>query len=632
MDDAKIIISEEMSSSYDSQIESLDLDLVDELYVNKIRQLGRENFLWHDSGTFDYYKLLKESSKFFNFKLPSQFDKIFISYKNAYVYWIYKSPLMEYVEDFFRVNLLKGGMFDRYKHLKEFFLKWVALSSKEDKKFYASSAITYIEKDLSKKNFLNQVIQAVILIYENSLHDPDKALSLLENAQKTIESVKIDDLYKEELIYLIRLHKGFLKLRENKPLSAINDFQDAAAIYPDSVTPKFHMAISNIKAGNYGDASQNFFDVVQNDLDRLGWAILTNKFAVFNYFLEHNTTQNIFSYPQEFSNLFDTIEGFVDENKGKGAIVVNHLRDRIQRFKELKMNSFYKDDIINNLAFLDKIAYGFNSVSDAIFCAVAPKLEEKFEKTVGLLGDSIKGFHFSEVESSLKIFETGLQDQGRYIERIKIELEEFKAKLQKKLNITIENYQQNISEHIGFFENRIENLHMVSSLDPKVSLKNNLNYNLILAIMIFLIGGFASYTSSSVTDISEFKSLISTVVATGLKWGSVSFFLGLIISFFIAGSVVLERSSQKQRLMQKITQLKNEKERVIEQLREEAKEREKSHADNLGKRMEIHKGRITELKKEFDQRQVELREEAHKKIQTEFDKLNELISVPLKIS
>ena len=121
MDDEKIILQEEMSSFPDIQDEYQEEDSVNDLFVNKFRLLGKENFQWTEAPFFDYYKLIKESSKFFNFKLPPQFDKIFISYKNAYVYWIYKSPLMDYVEDFFRINLLKGGKFDRYKHLKEFF-------------------------------------------------------------------------------------------------------------------------------------------------------------------------------------------------------------------------------------------------------------------------------------------------------------------------------------------------------------------------------------------------------------------------------------------------------------------------------------------------------------------------------
>ena len=631
MDDVKIILPEELDSSLVTQDEGPGEEIFDDLYVNKFRLLGKENFQWNEAPFFDYYKLIKDSSKFFNFKLPSQFDKIFISYKNAYVYWIYKSPLMDYVEDFFRVNLLKGGKFDRYKHLKEFFIKWVALRSKEDKKFYASSAITYIEKDLSKKNFFNQIIEAVILTYEESLHNPDKAVSILENVQRTIESVKMDDKHKEELFYLVRLYKGFLKLKEGQPLSAINDFNDALAIFPEAVTPKFHQAICNIHAGNESAAAANFFEIVQYDLDRLEWAITSNKFTIFTYFIEHNITQNVFSYPEEFSNLFDVVEGFIDENKSRGSIVVNHLRDRIQRLKELKMNSFYRDDFINNLAFLEKIAFSYNSVSDAMFCSVASKIEDKFDKTVGHLGSSIKELYYSDIQSSLKVFENGLQDQARNIERIKIEMEEFKAKLQKKLQASIENYEKNISEHLKFYEQRIENIHLVSSLDPKTSLKNSLNYNFILAIMIFLIGGFASYTSSSVTDISEFRGLISLVVLTGLKWGSVSFFIGLLISFFVAGSVVLERGTQKQRLIQKISMLKNEKERVINQLKEEAKERERNQLDSLNKRMEIHKGRIGELKKEYEERKIEMEEEVRSKIQTEFDKLNALITVPLSI-
>lgn len=295
------------------------------------------------------------------------------------------------------------------------------------------------------------------------------------------------------------------------------------------------------------------------------------------------------------------------------------------------MNNFYTDEIVANLAFLERIANNFSYVGDTLFSAASHLIEQKFEKTVGLLGAKISDHHFGEVDEQLKVFNHGLSEQQKSIERLNIELEEFKIRLDKKLKDSIATYEKNINANIKFLENKVENIHLIKGLDPKSSMKNNLNYNFILALMVFLIGGFASYSSNTIGDISEFKGMIAIVVMTGMKWASISFFIGIIITFFMAGSVILERGTHKQRIIQKVSLLKNEKERIIDRLKDEAREREQSQGGNLEKRIEIHKSRIVELKKEQGGRRDELQNKKKEVILTEFEKLNVLVSVPLKL-
>ncbi|MBU1101721.1 MAG: hypothetical protein KKA84_15095 [Bacteroidetes bacterium] len=630
MENEKIIIPE----AYGFNLATEDLDeekvLRNGLSANKLRMLGKENFRWTHSPFYDYYKMVKDSTRLFNFNLPAEFNKAFVSYQNAFIFWVYKSPLMGYVENYFQSTILKGARFDRYKHLKEFFIKWTVLRSREDKAFYASSAINYIEKDLNKKNFINQITQAVILTYEDSLHDPDKAMALFDTAQDTINSLKLEDIYKQELTYHIKMFKGFLKLKEEQPLSAATYFQDALSVFPGAISPKFHLALCEVLSDNLGEAAAYLDEVFQNDIDRLNFAISTNKFSVFVEFLEHNITKNVFDYV-EFAPLFDMIEGYVSENKSRGNVVVSVLRDKLQRFKDLKLNEFYSDEIVNNLAFLEKIAHNFSYVSDTLFCAASHHIEEKFEKTVALVGAKIRDFHYNAVDEQLKVFNHGLSEQQKSIDRLQDELEEFKIRLQKKLKDSIQTYEKNIDANIKFLEHKVENIHQISGLDPKTSMRNNLNYNFILALMVFLIGGFASYSSNTIGDISEFKDMISIVILTGLKWGSISFFIGIIISFFIAGSVLLERGTQKQRVIQKVGLLKNEKQRIVERLKDEAREREASQGGNLEKRIAIHRGRINELKNEQGGRRDELQAQIKDVILKDFEKLNTLISTPMKL-
>ena len=630
MENEKLIISEELDSMEGSPSSLDERELINESLFNKFRVLGKDNFRWEFSRSVDYYKLVKDSAKFYNFNLPENFNKIFISYRTAYLFWIYKSPLLDYLENFFRGSMLKGARFDRYKNLKEFFIKWAVIQSKEDRKFYATSAISFIEKDLSKRNFINQIYEAVILTYEDSLKDYDRALSLYEAAQKSLETVNLEQNHKSELVYLIRLFKGFLKLSESQPLSAASDFNDALSIFPEAVAPKFHLALCECLSGNTSEAKDRMMEVLEFDLNRLKYSIDTNKFPIFNYFLEHNITRNIFNYP-EMSDLFNVVEGIIDENRSRGTVGINSLRNRLLSFKECKINNFYTSEIVNNLTFLDKIAYNFTAITDTLFAAIIPAIDEKFGKTINLVGDSIKGYYYNEVEIALKVFANGIEEHSRKIEALKNDIKEYKAKIEKQLDSTIETYQKNVAQNIDFLEHRVENIEQVAGLNPKVSLKNNLNYSLILALMVFLIGGFASYAGNSISDISEFKGMISMVLATGLKWGSISFFIGVIISFFIAGSVALERTTQRQRIVHRISQLKNEKTRVIEQLKDEAKERQQTQSTNLEKRMAIHQSRIEELTNEENERKKELLEAAKEKIRNEFIVLNTLIRVPMNV-
>ena len=89
-------------------------------------------------------------------------------------------------------------------------------------------------------------------------------------------------------------------------------------------------------------------------------------------------------------------------------------------------------------------------------------------------------------------------------------------------------------------EQKIDDLPNIDRFNPRVSMSNNMTYNIVIAFVVFFIGGISGYSNKTVTDVSEFNSIFTFVFIAGSKWGAISFIIGVVISTIISGIILVE--------------------------------------------------------------------------------------------
>ncbi|MHB8931797.1 MAG: hypothetical protein ACYC5R_14470, partial [Melioribacteraceae bacterium] len=194
------------------------------------------------------------------------------------------------------------------------------------------------------------------------------------------------------------------------------------------------------------------------------------------------------------------------------------------------------------------------------------------------------------------------------------EIERYKAKSKENLSQSIQHINENFDIETRSLEQKINDLPNIDRFNPRMSLSNNMTYNIIIAFVVFFIGGIAGYSNKTVSDTSEFNSMFTFVLITGSKWGAISFVLGAVISTIMAGVILVERSDVRQKLVRKMNYLKIEKERLISDLKESTLQKEKVMCDNFNNSIVQHRKRAEELKVQKEEFERSLMKEAEEKI------------------
>ncbi len=595
-----------------------------DLLKARFRTLAKEYLQYDITDDEDLGRVLKENSRFFGFSLPAHVSEFFIKYEDAPVFWVYNSPLNIYLEDMLKGPGAQSISYANHKSIKDFYTKWVLIRSDSEKRYFASSTINQIEKKTSKDNFFYLILQGIILTYEKSLFNPVKAQELFSSALELINLVKINDVYKIELKYLVLLYFGFLFLKQDLITEAQAKFNEALEVKPFGITAKFYNTLMDTKIRSLILSEEIIREIYNFDLDRLGYAIENNSLNMLDYFLRRPVLSNLFFY-LDFSASLEVIETFLRDTRGSFVFDPEGIRIDINNFNNLNVSDYQDESIKKNLVFIETVIKNFTGTTNMLFLATSDKIEQKFLGTLETVYESVRQKYYGEIKEKLKIYDAEIYEKQTELNRITAEQEQSKNKLKEKLNSAINNVERSAAESVAVLEERINNIQMIKSLDPKNSFKNAMTYNLILSFTVFLMGGCAGYSNNFMGDIWKFDNLFSIVIVYGLKWALISFLIGLVVSLISAGSTMLEGSNYRQKLLRTITALKNEKDRKIEYLKKEGEQNEKLLVEKYTKNVEELRVYIENLKNEKMSRERELLEDAEKKIKDESGELEKLI-------
>ncbi len=560
--------------------------------------------------------ILRESYRFFRYTIPVNISEHFFRFEVAPLIWICESPLNKYLKDFYRHHFPIQNGVDQYKTITELYNKWLVNKQDAEKKYFALSIINFLDNYNSRSNFLSNIFGGIILSYEKSLFNPQRSIELFVKSKDIISKIKLSDNIKEELEYMLMLFSGYTYIFQQENEMAKNKFEDAVKLKSSGITAKFHLALMDMKLQDIEAAENYIKEIIHFDTERINFALENLSFNLFGYFIENAVINNIFYY-LDFSLVNEKIESLFSLIRISNEQIIKVLMNKFEVFKIIIEEKSFPDEIVRNINFIDKVLKKFNDSNNILYLNAGEKLKNKFTETVVNIKEDIKGKYYRTINEKVSAINEEIKGKAANIEVLKQELENRKNELKSKLSAGIAKIENKITQEIQNLEEEIKNLPFKPKLNPQTSFKHAMTYNIILSFMVFLMGGCAGYSNNFVHSVSELKDLISVSLVTGIKWGVITFLIGIILSGMSAVLTLVERFNRRQQLIQNISVLKNGKEYQINLYKKEMANKEEILVKNFEVPINENKEKIEQLIKERNSQESTLKADADKLIENE---------------
>jgi len=594
--------------------------------ISKFQSLANEFFQFDIFAELDPVKTIKEASRLFDFNMPAELNEMFIRFEDAPAFWIMRSPFLEQLENIYKSLTSQSAGQNIYRTAREFYTKWLIIKPQSEKKYFAASYLNAIEKRSNKSNFLFLMMHAVILTFEKQLFNPSVSIELLNRSKDVLNEGKLEDQYRDEAAYLISLYSGFIYLIQKDLQAAKIKFTEALSSKANGITAKFYNAYTDVQLNQGIVPAEVLSDLYNFDLARLEYAIEADNILMIDYFLKSPVMKNLFYYP-EFAPSYEIIIDFLNSAKNSSGIDLNIIQGKINSFKSLEINEYYNENVIKDLAFFDKVIQNFSDSQNVLLLGSMSKFRDKFNKTSGEIAQAIRNKYLAQIKEKLFVYDKEIQDKLNDIQMLTRNFEEQKIKYKEKFDNNLKAIENRAFENIAVIEERIKNLQYMPSLNPGLTFKNAMTYNLILSVTVFLMGGCAGYSNSFMDTINKSGNIFPVVMVTGLKWGIIAFAVGLLISIISAGLALLESSNQKQKLQQAIKSIKDEKEYYLDYYKKEFEKNSKENEEKFNKTIEDKKKRISDVKSERENQEKIFNEEAEQKIREDSKQLMALVQL-----
>ena len=584
--------------------------------VQKYFDISRHYLNFDPLSLRDFQTFLKACNKFFHYKFPENINEYFFRLEEAPLIWICDSPLNKYIKDFYGHNFPILNGVDQYKGVREIYNKWLTNKYDEQKKYFATSIIDFVENYNSRSNFLSNILAGIVLLYDKDIFNPQRSIELFDKSKEIIGKIKLTENAKEELRYLVTLFSGYSYIIQKENEFARDTFEDALRLKSSGISAKFNLALADVRHQNFDRIEEHIKEIYSYDYERINFAIENLSFNLYAYFIENAVFNNLFYYP-EFSYLNEKIEGFLSLIRVSNEPIIKVLTNKFELFNVAVDKETLAEETRKIIFFIEKAIKKYGDSDNIYFINTAEKLKNLFIKTIRKIIENAKNKYYGEIEEVVSPINIEISSKTAIIEELTQELEKQKLELKKKLDAGIKSIDKKTSDDIRALEIDIENLPLKPKLNPQIAFKRSMIYNIILSFIVFLMGGCAGYSNNFVHDISELKNLISISLITGIKWGVITFLVGIIVSAFSAGFTILERSNRRQQLLHNISRLKNDKEYKMNHFKKDIAQKEAILIKNFNTPIDENKDRIDMLKKQRETKISEMKEQADKLISEE---------------
>lgn len=565
---------------------------------------------------------LKDINKYFSLQLPVNLGEVLLLEELSGHYWIANNTFV----DLYEKELLEKIIPFRIKHtnLKTYFKK--VILNDDPKKNDANAWLFFSTvKSLQGNNYMfPQFLQALVYLFGPRKNiDYQAAIEELNKVEKLLADEQISQKSKNIFSYYVFLYSGYSLMKVEDFEAASEYLRMALDINPFGVSAKFYLALCLIKL-NYSDQSFEFVEkLIRTDSERLKYAVAESNPIMFEYFISNPLSPYLLRF-EEFALLTGSIETTY-RNMLANSIGDEEILKKIVAVSALRFDEYYDQQVISNISFL-QFVISENRTNRAYFYRISiPWLAQKFYNIIERIESKIKDEYYQNYYKELQNFDSLIEESGKTKSQLELELEKFREEIKKKMKVSITQLEDYIAKSIQVVEEGLEKVNQVDKYNPAVAFKNSITYNVVVSIIVFAIGGIAGYFNNSQISFTDLYSMTSTVVLAGLKWSSLTFIIGVIVSAFISVLVVGERTNYKQKLKRRIVDLKHEREASVDIIKKESNVKEKSVIENFTERIDHHIKRVESLKAEKITFEKELKRKADESMKPILDKLNKAV-------
>ncbi len=581
--------------------------------MNKILTESAFQFSWNSRKASE---LIAEINQFYKLNFQDPYNEYILNYNYSPLMWIAESPVNKAIYNFYRQNYPRINGTDAHKQIVDLYKKWIMQESESERKYLASSLINLSERNLIKNNFLMMILSGMVFLFDSNFKNIERARNNFEKTLDIIHSIKLKDELQNEIQYLVKLNLAYLYLLQSDYLTAREKFLEIVIEHYHSVNARFHLLFTDIKLNNFDNLNYILTEIIEYDKSRFIASLTKNSSTQLIWIMKNSVFDIILKDPN-LMIVHSLLKDLISEQINETSSTVEKLLKNIKSFHTNFSIAESDANLIEPMSILSEIAEYQTKLDAPVYYFVVSELELKFKTNIQAFINSISYKYQKNVEEKLITYDIRINELASVADKSAEANKVILEKLSEKLQANLKKIEDKLVDESSILEQHLERISEEMNLTPRSSFSNTMIYNTIISFMVFVMSGCVGYTSKYVSDVSQLSELLLSSIISGFKWGITAFFIGVIVSLLSAGLAYIDKANKKQKLIQKLKDLKIEKEFVCEKLKKDFELNKSKLSEELNEELNLIKEQIDKIKLEKDDKRVLLEKEAEEQIQKE---------------
>ena len=591
-----------------------------ELEIAKFRNYGRENFADLIRYKVSMDDFIENTSQFYSIRLPKEISEYFIRIDLAPFFIMSESPVLEQIEELLSSRNNEFEFVTNLREVKNYYKKWLVQKTAKEKHYFANSIINTVERNFAFQSFYNLLIYGIVLTYDPSSYNSKKAKEVFEKAKETVNSSHLNQGLREEFLYLLNIFQGFAYLKEYEYLNSLTAFKEALVFNPTGVTAFFYCALSSRYMDDFDTSYDYLREILEFDKLRFKYSIDYNHMALFSYFYKNTVFYNVFT-ENGFAQLLPDIDFLIRSLHSGEPNSMEKTYGKLINLDNLRIKEFYDETVAVEIKFLKNVLDSYSQKRIGLIRIVEQIFRDKLITLVEYIRNLIETHYFDLIKAEIEVFDRQIEQNKRQLTRITHEREDASKKIKTNKNEAAEYLEETISERSKNLEVKIENLEKDPKYNPSQVFYSSMLFTIMVSFLILVVVGIIT----AITGYGEELPSTQLAIKTALKWGGVTFAVGIFISIFTSLSSFWEKNSELKLLTERLKHIRDNEAAEREYINEDSERKaiiyEQKFVDRIKSQEKILESFIAERQQNYE-RKYNL---ARKEIDLFINPLNELL-------
>jgi hypothetical protein len=237
----------------------------------------------------------------------------------------------------------------------------------------------------------------------------------------------------------------------------------------------------------------------------------------------------------------------------------------------LRIKEFFDESVSREIQFLKNALDQYQQKRIGLIRIVEQIFRDKLITLIEYIRTLIEGHYYNQIKEEILVFDKQIEQNKRQLDLIKLEMEDSNKKIKINFEEAAEYLEEYITERSKLLEDNIKKIDNDPIFNPSQVFYNSMLFTIFVSFLIF----FGVGLITSIVGYGEEIASGQLALRVGLKWGGITFAVGIFISIFSTLSAFWEKSSERKELVDKLKRIKDE----------EAEERELIKMDSERKKV-----------------------------------------------